>query len=121
MINAKHLYGKGLVHDLGMLTQSQFSQVRFIAKLDNIKLFYSSLKAINFHDDVTIVMSANGLKAIVEDARYVQATVYVSRNCFSEFRLLGGFVKVVFYIKLRRFLNDYFNTQTTKRSASASI
>lgn len=89
MINTKSLYSKGLVNNLRMLTQSQFSQVQFVAKLDNIKLFYNSLKAIHFHDDVTIMMSANGLKAIVEDARYVQATVYVSRNCFSEFRLLG--------------------------------
>lgn len=87
MIHTKSLYDKGLVQDRSMLTQSQFSQVQFIAKLDNIKLFYSSLKAIHFNDDVTIVLSENGLKAIVEEARYVQATVYVTRECFAEFRL----------------------------------
>lgn len=90
MIHTKSLYDKGLVQDRSMLTQSQFSQVQFVAKLDNIKLFYSSLKAIHFNDDVTIVLSENGLKAIVEEARYVQATVYVTRDCFSEFRLQGN-------------------------------
>lgn len=70
-----------------MLTQSQFSQVQFIGHLDNTKLFYNSLSAVNFNEDVTIVLSENGLKAIVEDAKYVQATVYVTKGCFTEFRL----------------------------------
>lgn len=87
MQHTKSLYAKGLVHDRSMLTQSQFSQVQFSAQLDNIKLFHNALKSIHFHDDVTISLSANGLKACVEEARYVQATVYVTRACFSEFRL----------------------------------
>lgn len=70
-----------------MLTQSQIAQVKFVAKLDNIKLFYNSLKAVNFNEDVTIVLSAEGLKAVVEDAKYVQAVVFVAHDCFSEYNL----------------------------------
>lgn len=72
-----------------MITQSQFSQVRFLAKLDNIKSFYSSLKAINFNEDANIIISEDGMKAIVEESKYVQASIYVTKECFSEFRLLG--------------------------------
>lgn len=72
-----------------MVTQSQFAQVQFLAKLDNVKTFYAALKAINFHDDANIIISESGLKAIVEESKYVQASIYVSRGCFSEYRLLG--------------------------------
>lgn len=71
-----------------MLTQSQFSQIQFVGKLDNLKAFYNSLKAINFNEDVNLILTEDGLRAIVEDAKYVQASVYVSRKCFSEYRLL---------------------------------
>lgn len=90
MLHSKTLFTKGLLHNRRMLTQSQLSQVQFIAQLDNIRLFYNALKAIHFHDDVRIVVSENGLKATVEEARYVQATVYMTRECFSEFRLDGN-------------------------------
>lgn len=70
-----------------MVTQSQLDQVQFLAKLDNIKTFYNSLKAINFNDDANIIISENGLKAIVEESKYVQASIYVTRDCFSEYRL----------------------------------
>lgn len=71
-----------------MVTQSQLNQVQFLAQLDNIKTFYSSLKAINFNEDANIIISENGLKAIVEESKYVQASIYVTRECFSEFRLI---------------------------------
>lgn len=87
MLHAKHLFSKGLIKDKKMLTQSQIAQVKFVAKLDNIKLFYNSLKAVNFNEDVTIVISSDGLKAVVEDAKYVQAVVFVSHECFSEYSL----------------------------------
>lgn len=87
MQHTKSLYMKGIVKDKTMLTQSQFSQVQFVAHLDNPKLFYNALNAVKFNDDVTIVLSDNGLKAIVEDAKYVQATVYVTKGCFTDFRL----------------------------------
>lgn len=72
-----------------MVTQSQLNQVQFLAQLDNIKTFYNSLKAINFNDDANIIISENGLKAIVEESKYVQASIYVTRACFSEFRLIN--------------------------------
>lgn len=72
-----------------MVTQSQLSEICFLAKLDNIKTFYNSLKAINFHDDANIIISSDGVKAIVEESKYVQASFYITRQCFSEFRLLG--------------------------------
>lgn len=72
-----------------MVTQSQFSQCQFLAKLDNIKTFYTALKAINFNQDANVIISEDGLKAVVEESKFVQATLYVTRACFSEFRLLG--------------------------------
>lgn len=72
-----------------MVTQSQLSQVRFLAKLENVKTFYTSLKAINFNDDANIIVSDDGLRVIVEESKYVQASVYLTKQCFSEYRLLG--------------------------------
>lgn len=89
MLNSKVFYEKGLVQHKSMVTQSQFSQCQFLAKLENIKTFYTSLKAINFNQDANIIISEDGLKAVVEESKYVQATLYVTRACFSEFRLLG--------------------------------
>lgn len=73
-----------------MVTQSQLNQVHFTAKLDSIKTFYTSLKAINFNDDANITISEQGLKAIVEESKYVQASIYVTRECFSEYRLINN-------------------------------
>lgn len=87
MLNTKSLYTKGIVKDRAMLTQSQFSQVQFVGHLDHTKVFYNALNAINFNEDVTIILSANGLKAVVEDAKYVQAAVYMTKACFTEYRL----------------------------------
>lgn len=89
MQNSKVLYDIGLVRHKSMVTQSQFSQCKFLAKLDNIKTFYTALKAINFNEDANIIISEDGFKAVVEESKYVQASLYVTRACFSEFRLLG--------------------------------
>lgn len=89
MQHSKVLYEKGLVRSKSMVTQSQFSQCKFLAKLDNIKTFYTALKAINFNEDANIVISEDGFKAVVEESKYAQASLYVTKSCFSEFRLLG--------------------------------
>lgn len=72
-----------------MVTQSAMSQYKFLAKLDNIKIFYTALKAICLGDDATIVITSDGFKAIVEESKYVQASMYVTRPCFSEYQLMG--------------------------------
>ncbi|XP_055306071.1 cell cycle checkpoint protein RAD1 [Sitodiplosis mosellana] len=87
MQHSKVLHEKGLIRSKSMLTQSGMSQFIFLAKLDNIKTFYTALKAINFHDDATIIISSDGFKAIVEESKYVQASMYVTRACFSDFQL----------------------------------
>lgn len=72
-----------------MVTQSQLTQVKFLAKLDNIKTFYTALKAVQFNENANIIITEDGLKAVVEESKYVQASFYVTRSCFSEYRLLG--------------------------------
>lgn len=89
MQHSKILYNRGLIKQKNMVTQSQLNQVQFRAQLDNIKSFYNSLKAINFNDDANIIISENGLQAIVEESKYVQASIYVTRDSFSEFRLIN--------------------------------
>lgn len=73
-----------------MLTQSQItdSQIRFVGRMDNIKMFYSALKSVQIHNDILIDLSDNGFKAIVQDAKYLQAFVYVNKECFTEYGLL---------------------------------
>lgn len=90
MKNSKIFYAKGLVKSKSMVTQSQLTQVQFLAKLDNIKTFYTALKAINFNENANIIITDDGLKAVVEQSKYVQASFYVTRACFSEYRLNGN-------------------------------
>lgn len=89
MHNSKVLYDKGLIKNLKMLTQSQIteSQIRFVGRMDNIKMFYSALKSVHFHNDVLFDWSDIGLKAIVQDAKYLQGAVYVNKSCFVEYSL----------------------------------
>ncbi|XP_055608334.1 uncharacterized protein LOC129755735 [Uranotaenia lowii] len=87
MLNTKPLYEKGIVLDRKMLTQSQFSQIQFAATLNNFSIFYNVIKAVNFVDDSTVQLSADGVKAVVEDAKSVQATVYITKECFSVYNI----------------------------------
>lgn len=90
MHNSKVLYEKGLIKNLKMITQSQItdSQIRFVGHMDNIKMFYNALKSVHFHNDVMIVWTDNGFKAVVQDAKYLQGSLYVNKTCFSEYRLM---------------------------------
>lgn len=90
MHNSKVLYEKGLIKNLKMLTQSQIteSQIRFVGRMDNIKMFFNALKSVHFHNDVLITWSDNGFKAIVQDAKYSQGSVYVNKTCFVEYCLM---------------------------------
>lgn len=89
MQNSKIFLEKGLVQHKSMVTQSQYTNYQFLAKLDNIKTFYTALKAVNFNQDANVIISDDGMKAVVEESTHVQATLYVTRACFSEFRLLN--------------------------------
>lgn len=90
MHNSKVLYDKGLIKNLKMLTQSQIteSQIRFVGVMANFKMFYSALKSVQLNNDVLVTWSDNGFKATVQDAKYLQGSVYVSKSCFSEYSLL---------------------------------
>lgn len=70
-----------------MVTQSQIPNIKFEAKLDNIKMFYNALRSINFHSDATFFINEHGLKAVVEESKFVQATVYIEKCIFSMFCL----------------------------------
>uniref|UniRef100_A0A182NMN3 Checkpoint protein n=1 Tax=Anopheles dirus TaxID=7168 RepID=A0A182NMN3_9DIPT len=70
-----------------MVTQSQFSQVQFQAVLNNFSTLYNVMKAVNFVDNAMVNLSNDGIKVIVEDAKSIQASAYVTRPCFSEFKL----------------------------------
>lgn len=82
---AKEFHRKGFIKEKKMVTQSQIPNILFSAKLDNIKIFYTTLKAVNFNNDANIIISPDGLKIIVEEAKYVQALLYITKHCFSEY------------------------------------
>ncbi|XP_058455021.1 cell cycle checkpoint protein RAD1 [Malaya genurostris] len=88
MLNTKPLFEKGIIRNRKMLTQSQFSQVQFSAILNNYVIFYNVAKAINFDDLAAIQLTDDGVKVIVEYAKTVQATAYVRKSCFSDYRLV---------------------------------
>lgn len=87
MLNTKLLFEKGIVLNRKMLTQSQFSQIQFQAVLSHYSTFYSIMKAVHFVDNVTVQLTSDGVKIIVEEAKSVQATAYIMKNCFSDYKL----------------------------------
>lgn len=87
MLNTKLLFEKGIVLNRKMLTQSQFSQIQFKAILNHYATFYNIMKAIHFVDNVTFQLTSDGVKIIAEEAKSVQATAYIMKNCFSEYKL----------------------------------
>ncbi len=70
--------------------EQEQAPVTFSAQLQNAKFFLNFLKAINFKDDVTLVIASNGLKLTVEDSKSFQANAYVQRALFRRFDLEGG-------------------------------
>lgn len=100
---ALNLCDRGVIKDRTMITQSQFPDVAFVAKLDNTKVFFAALKALNFSNDVTVQVDATGLRVTVEDSKYVQATIYIAHDCFAEFQLraaTGGGEPIVLRVSL---------------------
>uniref|UniRef100_A0A182PMW8 Checkpoint protein n=1 Tax=Anopheles epiroticus TaxID=199890 RepID=A0A182PMW8_9DIPT len=77
----------GIILNPKMVTQSQFSQIQFQAVLNNFAMLYNVMKAVNFVDNAIVQLSNDGIKVIVEDAKSIQASSYITRACFSEFKL----------------------------------
>ncbi|XP_058116679.1 cell cycle checkpoint protein RAD1 [Anopheles ziemanni] len=87
MQRTKRLFSKGIIHNPKMVTQSQFSQIQFQAVLNNFSMLYNVLKAVSFADNAMVYLSNDGIQVTVEDAKSIQASAYITRACFSEFKL----------------------------------
>ncbi|XP_058060181.1 cell cycle checkpoint protein RAD1 [Anopheles bellator] len=83
----KELFGKGIISNPKMVTQSQFSQIQFQAVVENVSMFYKVLKGINFVDSAMVQLSKEGIKLTLEDAKCVQVVALVKSACFSEYNL----------------------------------
>ncbi|XP_055377987.1 cell cycle checkpoint protein RAD1 isoform X2 [Condylostylus longicornis] len=70
-----------------MLTQSQISQLEFVGKLDSIRGLFTALKSINFTEDALFQFTREGLRVIVENSNLIQANVYITKECFSQYLL----------------------------------
>jgi len=70
-----------------MAEDTDGSVVRVQAQLDNARFLLLALKALQMSDDVVVVMSANGLQFIVEDAKSIQATVYITKSLFRKYSI----------------------------------
>lgn len=90
MHNSKSYYNKGIIKNWssGMLTQTQLSQIRFYAKIDQVKSVYNILRALSFSETAVFQIGEHGIKVIVEEARSVQARAYFKKSdySFSEYR-----------------------------------
>lgn len=90
MLYSKILFEKGIIKNRKMLTQSQITGMKFIGTLENTKHFYNSIRALNFNENGIFVINNNGFKLIVEESKYVQATLYMTRESFLEFQFNGN-------------------------------
>jgi cell cycle checkpoint protein len=57
------------------------------AQLQNSRLLLQLLKALNFKDDVNVVLGSNGIKLSVEESKAFQANAFINREVFRFFRL----------------------------------
>ncbi|XP_037940851.1 cell cycle checkpoint protein RAD1-like [Teleopsis dalmanni] len=89
MQHSKILYEKGILKNLNMLTQSQYSNFKFVGRLDNIKTFYSGIKALNFGEYGSFQITDDGFRVTVENGKTIQASLFITMSCFSEYHVDG--------------------------------
>ncbi|EDW59676.2 cell cycle checkpoint protein RAD1 [Drosophila virilis] len=90
MQHSKLLYEKGIIKNRRMLTQSQYENYKLVCRLEHIKTFYSSIKAICFSDFGTLQASEDGLLITVEQGKSIQATLFIAPAFFAEFKVDGA-------------------------------
>ncbi|XP_053948852.1 cell cycle checkpoint protein RAD1 [Anastrepha obliqua] len=88
MQHSKTLYEKGILKNIRMLTQRQYSNFKFVARLDQIKTFYTGIKALSFENNGKFQISEDGLRVTVEEGQSVQANLYMTASCFAEFHVV---------------------------------
>lgn len=71
-------------------TQFDPQRTRFMATMNNTKLFTSILKALQFVDAAAIQVSDLGLRVMVDDSHTLQSSVYIRKTdtIFNEFHFL---------------------------------
>lgn len=89
MQNSKLLFEKGILRNWKMLTQSQYSNFKFVGILDQIKNFTSGVKSLCFGETGSFMISEDGFKCTVEQGKCVQASLFIMTQCFSEFHVDG--------------------------------
>lgn len=91
MQHSKVLLQKGILHNKGMITQSQIAQIQFKGCISVVKNLIDALKALNIdkNTDCIFHLGDNGLELIVEDSNCFQAILYITDAAFSEYQLNG--------------------------------
>ncbi|XP_068150856.1 cell cycle checkpoint protein RAD1 [Drosophila tropicalis] len=85
MHHSKSLYEKGIIKNRKMLTQSQYPDYKFVCRVNHIKTFHAAIKSICFSDFGTFLISEDGMRITVDQAKSIQATVYMLPSFFEEF------------------------------------
>ncbi|XP_055853339.1 cell cycle checkpoint protein RAD1 [Episyrphus balteatus] len=91
MHNSKILYEKGILKNLKMLTQTQYSNFKFAGRLDKVKAFYAGMKAISFGETAKFQINENGFRIMTENAKSIQASLFITKEVFEEFFLDGEY------------------------------
>lgn len=60
--------------------QLNLDEIRFMASLNNTKLFHSILKAIQFVDVATVQLTNLGIRVFIEDSHTLQASVCIQKD-----------------------------------------
>ncbi|TMW52286.1 hypothetical protein DOY81_002619 [Sarcophaga bullata] len=89
MQNSKLLFEKGILRNWKMLTQSQYSNFKFVGSLEQIKTFTSGIKSLCFGEIGSFMISEDGFKCTVEQGKCVQASLFIMPQCFTEFHVDG--------------------------------
>ncbi|XP_059223486.1 cell cycle checkpoint protein RAD1 [Stomoxys calcitrans] len=89
MQHSKLLYEKGILHNLKMLTQSQYSNFKFVARLDQIKTLTAGIKSLTFGEYGAFMVNEDGFTCTVEQGKCIQASLFLMPACFSEFHVDG--------------------------------
>lgn len=91
MHNSKILYEKGILKNLKMLTQTQYSNFKFAGRLDKVKALYAGMKAISFGETAKFQINENGFRIMTENAKSMQASLFITKEVFEEFFVDGEY------------------------------
>uniref|UniRef100_A0A1A9WJK4 SWIM-type domain-containing protein n=1 Tax=Glossina brevipalpis TaxID=37001 RepID=A0A1A9WJK4_9MUSC len=67
----------------------EYTNYRFFGCLENIKIFTAGIRSMGFGDNLMFHINEDGLRCTVEQYKQIQANLFITPSCFSDYHVQG--------------------------------